>query len=476
MIDAYIFQKQRIGAIVWSIVGLSVLLLLSCTDGGDGDNGPTVSQPAKTGSVLFTIKWQGILPVDPSLKNAIITQQQHEPLDCQSAGIESVAFKVYDQSDRFIAKGGPWRCTRHSGTIESIPSGPDRKFVILGQDAGDGIIYQGQKTAGVTINAGEENQIGRFDAFVFVPTLLLPAHQARVTLDAFTLNWQPVQNASAYHVLISERADLHNPVVDFITGDPSYQPSNLSVDTQYYWTVRAQDAFENESGQQQVQYFTTVSADIEDADPPDIPTGLTATTASASQIDLGWNAADDDFGVNGYLIYRDGRLLTLALATSYSDVGLIADTRYCYTVAAFDAAGNTSGQSDQSCDTTLASRVWHPDGDEDGFGDPNASVEAASQPEGYVSDNTDCNDGNAAIHPGAEEICDDNIDQDCDGVDAVCPPDPNDVDNDGDGFTENQRDCNDSDASIHPRAEEICDDNIDQDCDGVDAVCPPTID
>ncbi|MCP4352977.1 MAG: hypothetical protein GY795_46600 [Desulfobacterales bacterium] len=42
----------------------------------------------------------------------------------------------------------------------------------------------------------------------------------------------------------------------------------------------------------------------------------------------------------------------------------------------------------------------------------------------------------------------------------------NDVDNDEDGYTENQGDCNDSDAFVFPEATEICGDGIDQDCDG----------
>ena len=44
-------------------------------------------------------------------------------------------------------------------------------------------------------------------------------------------------------------------------------------------------------------------------------------------------------------------------------------------------------------------------------------------------------------------------------------------DNDGDGYTENQGDCNDVDASINPGADEICGDGIDQDCAGGDAQC-----
>jgi hypothetical protein len=46
------------------------------------------------------------------------------------------------------------------------------------------------------------------------------------------------------------------------------------------------------------------------------------------------------------------------------------------------------------------------------------------------------------------------------------------ADVDGDGFTEDQGDCDDNDDSIYPGAEEICGDSIDQDCDGSDKICP----
>ena len=65
---------------------------------------------------------------------------------------------------------------------------------------------------------------------------------------------------------------------------------------------------------------------------------------------------------------------------------------------------------------------------------------------------TDCDDSDASIYPGAPEIPNDGIDQDCDGSDSVVPTDLVVViDNDGDGFDETT-DCDDTDPSIYPGA------------------------
>ena len=56
---------------------------------------------------------------------------------------------------------------------------------------------------------------------------------------------------------------------------------------------------------------------------------------------------------------------------------------------------------------------------------------------------------------------------------GILPYDPLKRDDDGDSFTESAGDCNDSDPNIHPAANEICGDGIDQDCNGSDLLCPP---
>jgi Mg-chelatase subunit ChlD len=76
---------------------------------------------------------------------------------------------------------------------------------------------------------------------------------------------------------------------------------------------------------------------------------------------------------------------------------------------------------DDDCDGAIDEGVlntFFADNDTDGYGNPNLSTEACSAQAGYVADNTDCDDSDAAVHPGASEIACDTIDQDCDGNDT----------------------------------------------------------
>jgi chitodextrinase len=92
---------------------------------------------------------------------------------------------------------------------------------------------------------------------------------------------------------------------------------------------------------------------VADTTPPTVPGGLSAS-ASSSQINLSWTASTDNVGVTGYMVFRNGVQVATTGSPAYADAGLLPLTLYSYTVAAFDAAGNTSAQSAALSLSTLA--------------------------------------------------------------------------------------------------------------------------
>ena len=193
--------------------------------------------------------------------------------------------------------------------------------------------------------------------------------------------------------------------------------------------------------------------------------------------------------------------------------------------------------SGDGCSATCQTEsTFYRDADGDSYGDPANSIMAVNQPAGYVTNNTDCNDASAAVHPGATETCngiDDNcngvVDEgvkltfyqdsdsdgygnlavtteaclaptgyvadntDCDDTVASCNTDCSTLkyaDTDSDlfgnplvshracdapaGYVSNNTDCNDNNSAIYPGAPETCN-GVDDNCNGqIDEgeVCP----
>ena len=67
-----------------------------------------------------------------------------------------------------------------------------------------------------------------------------------------------------------------------------------------------------------------------DATAPNVPTGLSASSPSTTQIDLSWTATTDNVGVGGYDVFRDGAQIGTTSGTSFSDTGLLSGSTHSY--------------------------------------------------------------------------------------------------------------------------------------------------
>jgi chitodextrinase len=91
--------------------------------------------------------------------------------------------------------------------------------------------------------------------------------------------------------------------------------------------------------------FTATAGGGGDTSPPTVPANLAVTGTTSSAASLSWSPSADNVGVAGYRVYRNGVQVGTTTGTTFTDTGLSASTRYTYTVAAYDRAGNVSAQS-----------------------------------------------------------------------------------------------------------------------------------
>ena len=179
--------------------------------------------------------------------------------------------------------------------------------------------------------------------------------------------------------------------------------------------------------------------DIDDADADvDLSTGAT------------WYADSDTDG------YGDATASTTACA---QPSGTVTDATDCDDVAASINPGATEvcnsldddcdgdiDDADSSLDTATAT-TFYADTDADGYGDAASTTLACSTPSGYGADDTDCDDTDATVYPGASDTWYDGVDSDCAGDD--------DDDADGDGespYAAGGTDCDDDDATVSQAA------------------------
>jgi hypothetical protein len=179
--------------------------------------------------------------------------------------------------------------------------------------------------------------------------------------------------------------------------------------------------------------------------------------------------------------------ITTLISTCIQTPGYVTNSSDCNDndAAIFPGAQEICNDVDDDCneliDDGLVFTTYYADADGDSFGDLNNPLDACSVPNGYVTNNTDCNDNNVNQNATSPEICN-GEDDDCDGtIDNGITFLDYYADADGDGFgagdvisscsdlgagyVSNNTDCDDSNSNTNPSATEICN-TIDDNCDG----------
>jgi PKD repeat protein len=139
----------------------------------------------------------------------------------------------------------------------------------------------------------------------------------------------------------------------------------------------------------------------------------TTTSTVLVQASVTYYADADSDGFGNIAVTQTGCVAPAGYVTVNTDCNDAA-------AAINPAALEVCNAADENCngliDEGIAVTTYYADIDGDGFGNPNASVSNCAQPVGYITNNTDCSDNAATINPNAVELCNNNIDDNCNGL------------------------------------------------------------
>jgi len=313
-------------------------------------------------------------------------------------------------------------------------------------------------TASVVIEVGGENTAPRCE--IVTPTA------GEVFAQGDTVDMQATvtdADDDVQTLATSWSSDVDGHLADVVPtaeGDIEWATSALSVAT-HTLTLEAEDS-RGERCEESVLVVVGTPPLVTWTDPVDgdwiyedeaagLEVSVSDGESAPEDLDLTWSSS------------LDGTLGTDAAAadgTASLSVAGLSTGDHVLTVTAVDPDGLSGSDSLTMSVQACTPTTWYVDSDSDGYGDAATTASQCREPSGYVDDDTDCDDSDGSINPGATDTWYDGVDSDCAGN--------SDYDRDGDGYDSDDYggdDCKDNYASINPGATETWYDGTDQDCD-----------
>jgi hypothetical protein len=164
---------------------------------------------------------------------------------------------------------------------------------------------------------------------------------------AIALTWTAPSGGVSVSPYVVARNDAQATSTIGSTAALSFNVAGLSPGTQYCFVIKNPLTGNTMSN-------TACVTTPADNSAPTMPTGLTAIAISPAEVDLSWSLSSDNDRVAGYNVFRDGVLLTSLSSSAMVDNAAVPGATHCYTVSAYDASGNESAQSTESCSSLPA--------------------------------------------------------------------------------------------------------------------------
>jgi len=130
-----------------------------------------------------------------------------------------------------------------------------------------------------------------------VPSLIAPNDGDQVDPNAFSLQWEALNNADEYLVQVAQDNEFNTVVIDTTTPGAIYAPSTLASSTEYFWKIYGVDLYANIGAESETRRFVTSECTYSISSTSNTVTaegGQGSFTVTTSTSDCEWSAVSSD--------------------------------------------------------------------------------------------------------------------------------------------------------------------------------------